>query len=58
MKVSSLSFFMTAYDLFTLTNYSGQDPEVTLPGKVTDLAKDNAQTPRSLRLSAGFNLNF
>ncbi len=58
MKITSLSLFFTAYDLFTFTNYSGQDPEVNLPSKVTDLAVDNAQTPRSLRLSAGFNLNF
>jgi len=58
IKVTNLSLFLTAYDLFTFTNYSGQDPEVTLPSKVTDLAVDDAQTPRSLRLSAGFNLNF
>jgi len=58
LSMNSLSFFVTFYDLYTWTNYSGQDPEVNLPSKVTDLAVDNAQTPRSLRFSAGFNLLF
>lgn len=58
LNVKALSFFVTVYDLFTWTSYTGQDPEVNLPSKVLDLAVDNAQTPRSLRFSAGFNLNF
>jgi len=58
LNIKSLNLFATAYDLFTWTKYSGQDPEVNLPSKVLDLAVDNAQTPRSLRLSAGLNLNF
>ncbi|MCD7710617.1 MAG: SusC/RagA family TonB-linked outer membrane protein [Porphyromonadaceae bacterium] len=58
MKINSLSFFVTGYDLLTFTNYKGQDPEVTLPSNVTDLAEDTAQTPRSRRFSFGFNLNF
>jgi hypothetical protein len=55
---TSASVFATAYDLFAFTNYSGQDPEVTLPSKVTDQAKDNSQTPRSRRFSMGLTLNF
>jgi TonB-linked SusC/RagA family outer membrane protein len=58
LKIKSLSIFATAYDLYTWTNYSGQDPEVNLPSKVLDIAVDDAQTPRSLRLSVGLNLNF
>ena len=58
MKINGLNLFVTGYDLFTFSNYKGQDPEVSLPSKVTDLSKDNAQTPRSRRFSFGFNLNF
>ena len=58
LYLQNASVFFTAYDLFTLTNYTGQDPEVNLPSKVLSLAVDNAQTPRSLRLSAGLNINF
>ena len=56
--ITTSSIYFTVYDLFTFTNYTGQDPEVNLPSKVLSLAVDNAQTPRSLRLSAGLTLNF
>lgn len=55
---SGLSVFLTAYDLFTFTDYKGQDPEVTLPSKVTDLAEDKSSTPRSRRIAAGLTLRF
>ena len=58
LSLRSLSVFFTVYDAFTWTKYNGQDPEVNLPSKVTDLAKDKSQTPRSARYSLGFNLNF
>ncbi len=56
--VNNLNVFCTAYDLFTWTNYTGQDPEVSLPSSATSLVKDGATTPCSKRLSLGFNLNF
>ena len=58
MKINGLNIFVTGYDLLTFTNYKGQDPEVSLPSKVTDLSEDDAQTPRSRRFSFGFNINF
>ena len=58
LKINSLSLFGTAYDLFTWTKYTGQDPEVSIPSSATSLAKDNANTPASVRFSCGFNLNF
>ena len=58
LGVNTLSMFFTAYDLFTFTSYTGQDPEVNLPSKITDIAKDSSQTPRSKRFSMGINLNF
>ena len=44
--------------MFTWTNYTGTDPEVNLPSKITDLAKYDAQTPRSRRFAAGVTINF
>ena len=58
MHLTGASAFVTGYDLFTLTRYQGQDPEVTLPSKVTDLARDNSSTPRSRRVAVGVTLNF
>ena len=54
--VNGLSTFITAYNLFTWTNYTGQDPEVRTPS--SGAAKDTADTPCSIRFSFGINLNF
>lgn len=56
--LTSANVFFTGYDLLTFTDYNGQDPEVTLPSKVTDIAQDQAQTPRSKRICMGVNINF
>ncbi len=58
LGLSSANVFVTGYDLFTITDYTGQDPEVTLPSSVTSLAEDNSQTPRSRRVSMGVTINF
>ena len=56
--ITRLNFFITGYDLFTWTNYTGQDPEVSLPGSAKALAKDSANTPCPRRYSCGITLNF
>ena len=58
LHASGLSVFATAYDLFTITNYKGQDPEVSLPDEIQEIAKDNSSTPRSRRFAVGLTLNF
>lgn len=58
LGINTLSIFLTGYDLFTITDYTGQDPEVNLPSSVTGLAVDNSQTPRSRRFSMGITVNF
>jgi len=58
IKVNTINAFVTAYDLLTWTNYTGQDPEVTLPSNVTDIAMDRAQTPPGKRISGGLIINF
>ncbi len=58
LGLTSANVFITGYDLFTLTDYTGQDPEITTPSTVTELGVDNAQTPRSRRVSMGVTINF
>ena len=58
VHANAMNVFITGYDLFTFTNYNGQDPEVNLPSRITDLATDNSQTPRSRRFSTGLTVNF
>jgi TonB-linked SusC/RagA family outer membrane protein len=58
VHTNSINAFATAYDLITWTNYTGQDPEVTLPSKITSIAVDDAQTPRSKRFAFGVTVNF
>lgn len=58
LGINTLSFFITGYDLFTWTDYTGQDPEVSLPTSASKLSQDNANTPCSRRFTCGFNLNF
>jgi hypothetical protein len=55
---NTASIYVTGYDLFTFTSYSGQNPEVSLPSKASDLVKDGSTTPVSKRFACGINLNF
>lgn len=55
--INTVNVFATGYDLFTWTNYKGQDPEVKLPS-ATSLVKDNATTPVSKRFALGLTVNF
>lgn len=54
-NVNSLSVFVTGYNLFTWTNYTGQDPEVSVKD---NLAIDTATTPVAKRFSFGLNMSF
>lgn len=55
--INSVNVFATGYDLFTWTNYKGQDPEVKLPS-ATSLVKDSSTTPVSKRFAFGLTVNF
>lgn len=57
--VSNLRFYITANNLFVLTNYSGSDPEVsTRRNTPLTPAVDNSAYPRSRQFVFGLNLNF
>ena len=46
----------TAYNLFTLTDYSGQDPEVGVGAGAYGLAIDTSRTPPARKIA--FNISF
>ena len=52
---SNIDVYVTGYNLFTWTKYTGQDPEVKTENTY---ARDSATTPASIQLVAGFNLSF
>ncbi len=56
--INALSVYVTGYNLFTWTDYEGQDPEVSIPGKATKLATDGANSPVSKQFSCGINMTF
>lgn len=58
-KIKSLRFYVTGYNVFVLTDYSGFDPEVSTRRK-TPLTPgvDYSAYPRSRQLVFGLNLNF
>ena len=55
---TNANIFVTGYDLFTWTNYQGQNPEVALPTDATKPVTDGSTTPVSKRFAAGITLNF
>lgn len=62
--ISRLNIFVTGYDLFTWTKYSGQDPEVSINGgldaygKFSLMGVDDAKMPRARRVAAGLTVEF
>lgn len=57
--INSLRFYVTAYNVFCLTNYSGYDPEVSAIRR-TNLTPgvDYSAYPKSRQFVIGLNLNF
>jgi hypothetical protein len=59
LKVKSLSTFVTGENLFTLTNYTGQDPEVVPRGADPfRIAIDYTMTPPSKMFTLGVQVGF
>jgi TonB-linked SusC/RagA family outer membrane protein len=57
LNVRDIKIFSTAYNLFTWTNYTGQDPEVGF-GNPIEIPKDNSRTPPGRRITMGLNIKF
>jgi TonB-linked SusC/RagA family outer membrane protein len=58
IRVKEMRVFATGYNLFTWTNYSGQDPDVAPPSKPDVLPKDYSKTPPSRKVMFGINITF
>jgi TonB-linked SusC/RagA family outer membrane protein len=54
VKITSLRFYLTANNLFTITKYSGFDPEVGMDNYGVDLAR----YPQARTILAGINVKF
>jgi TonB-linked SusC/RagA family outer membrane protein len=59
LKMKSMSFYITAENLFTFTNYLGQDPEVSMRGSDPfRVSYDYSMTPPAKNFTIGFVAGF
>ncbi|MBN2698253.1 MAG: SusC/RagA family TonB-linked outer membrane protein [Bacteroidales bacterium] len=57
--IRDFDVFITMYNLSTWTNYTGQNPEVSVATKdVNYIGKDNSKTPPPKEISVGLNIKF
>ena len=56
LAVSNASFFLTLYNVYCFTKYSGVDPEVSYDS--WGVSTDNSQTPRTQSFTGGVALQF
>ena len=57
--IDDLNVFFTMYNLMTWTNYTGQNPEVSVATKdIRYIGKDDSKTPPSRDISFGVNVKF
>lgn len=58
IKLDDVRLFLTADNLYTFTNYRGQDPEVSMGGGPFGISIDNASTPPTKRFTFGLSTRF
>jgi TonB-linked SusC/RagA family outer membrane protein len=59
LNIKAMKFYVTAYNLFTWTNYTGQDPEINLyGGDPFAIAIDYSRTPPAKSITIGANISF
>jgi TonB-linked SusC/RagA family outer membrane protein len=58
ISFKEIKVYTTMYNLFTWTNYSGQDPDVPQPSNPSQLPKDTSRTPPGRRVIFGINVSF
>ncbi len=58
LRLDNVSLYLTGYNTYTWTNYSGQDPDVSQPTKPDELPKDWSRTPPSIRYMFGADITF
>jgi TonB-linked SusC/RagA family outer membrane protein len=58
LLVKNMKVFLTGYNLYTWTRYSGQDPDVAPPSRPDVLPRDYSRTPPPRRIMVGLNITF
>lgn len=58
LKMSKVHLYVSAQNLFTLTNYSGYDPEVSIRNSALTPGLDFSSYPRAASVNVGVNLGF
>lgn len=58
IKLRDLSLFFTASNLFTLSGYTGADPEIGIGSSPSFIGVDRGLTPQSRMYTLGINLKF
>lgn len=60
LGISQLKTYLTGYNLFTLTKYTGQDPEVSysIEDSLFAIGRDRSKTPPPVNITFGASLTF
>jgi TonB-dependent starch-binding outer membrane protein SusC len=58
LKISKLRTYVTAQNLFTFSNYSGYDPEVSIRNSALTPGLDFSSYPRAASINVGINAGF
>lgn len=56
--LNNMKVYATLYNLYTWTNYSGQDPDVPQPSNPSQLPKDTSRTPPGKKVIIGISVSF
>ena len=58
VKIEKLRFYISGDNLFTITGYSGRDPEINLGGLEPGMDRRTNYYPRTRSFMIGVNMNF
>lgn len=61
LRLQRASIFFNAYNILTLTKYTGVDPEIPFSGAGSDafvIGEDNSKTPSPRKFALGFSFDF
>ena len=57
-RISSIHFYIQASNVFTITKYTGSDPEVSINGNSINSGKDQNVPPNARTITVGLNVGF
>jgi len=57
-KLTKARFYIQGQNLFTITNYSGPDPDINIQGGDLYMGLDDAAFPNPRQVLLGLNLTF